>query len=80
MMSIDEIARTARLYAQANRSNAVFFREIENEIFERDMDYVNYTTIGVLLEAFSHANLGSTTLYGNLAKTIKVAQAEIHPM
>lgn len=79
-MSIEEIARTAKLYAHANRSNPSFFREIENEIFERDMEYVNYKTIGVLLEAFSHANLGSTTLYANLAKTIKVAEAEIHPM
>lgn len=79
-MSIEEIARMTKLYAHANRSNPTFFREIENELFERDMEYVPYRSIGMILEGFSHANLGSATLYGNLARTIKVAQAEIHPM
>ncbi|EAR90623.2 hypothetical protein TTHERM_00123730 (macronuclear) [Tetrahymena thermophila SB210] len=79
-MSIDEIARTVRLYAHANRSNPQFFREIENELFERDMEYVNYRSVGMILEGFSHANLGTTTLYANLARTIKVAQSEIHPL
>lgn len=45
-MSIEEIARTVKLYAHANRSNPTFFREIENELFERDMEYVNYKSIG----------------------------------
>jgi hypothetical protein len=76
-MSIDEIARTVKLYSHANKSNVSFFRDIENELFERDMEYVDYRCIGVILEGFSHANLGSTTLYSNLARTIKVASAEI---
>lgn len=77
MMSIDEIARTVRLYAHANKSNPEFFRDIENEIFERDLEYIPYKSIGMILEGFSHANLGSATLYSNMARTIKVAASEI---
>ncbi|EGR31601.1 hypothetical protein IMG5_106540 [Ichthyophthirius multifiliis] len=79
-MSIEEIARTVKLYAHSNRSNPDFFRLIENELFERELDVVNYRVVGTLLEGFSHSNLGSATLYNSLANTIKIAQHEIHPL
>ena len=72
-MSLEEIARVVKLYAYSNRSNPTFFREIETALFERDMDYINYRSIGTILEGFSYSNLGSATLYNMLAKTIKVA-------
>jgi hypothetical protein len=72
-MSIEEIARVIKLYAHSNRSNPSFFRAIENELFERELDCVNYKYIGVILEGFSHSNLGTATLYNSIANTIKIA-------
>lgn len=41
---------------------------------------INYTLIKKVLFSFTHLNLGTATLYGKVARTIKIGQHEFEPL
>jgi len=80
-MELSEIAEVLWCFAYANRHDPKFFQEIENAIFECDLDEgLDYRLIGKILWGFSHANHGSTILYKSLANKIHKIYFEINPI
>ncbi|KRX08409.1 hypothetical protein PPERSA_08608 [Pseudocohnilembus persalinus] len=79
-MSINEISNLVYLFSHANKQTKQFFRDIENELMERDFEFIPIDCIQKLLKGFSYCNLGSSMIYNKIAKSIKLAQYEIDPL
>lgn len=79
-MTVEEIADLLYVYAYSNRHNPQFFRDIETEILERDLELVPIHCVGKILQAYSYSNLGSAIVYQKIGKTIKITQHEIKPL
>ena len=79
-MSVEEIADVLSVYAYVNRHNPQFFRDIETELLDRELELVPVHLVGKILKAYSYTNLGSAIIYQKISKTIKITQNEILPM
>ena len=55
-MSIDDLAKIVKLYAFENRGDPEFFHAIEQDLLDRDLEYVPVQILGTLLKGFSYCN------------------------
>lgn len=56
-MSIDDISNLVNIYAHSNKYTKEFFRDIENELMERDWEFVPVHCVSKLLKGFSYRYL-----------------------
>ena len=75
-LTFKELAIIIEQYAFANRFDQHFFREIENEIFDRidlKSEIIHYKDVEKILWAYQHTSYGSAMLYNAVANIIKIS-------
>lgn len=81
-LTLGQIATIVQTYAQSRRFDQSFFREVENEVYERVQDgqLLSVPDAEKILRAYQHSQFGSAVLYGCLTRVFKVAQFELDPL
>jgi hypothetical protein len=81
MLDLKDIADILWYFAYANRHDPKFFYELEDAMFECDLEEeLDHKLIGKILWGFSHANLGTVNVYIAMASRIKKIHFEIKPI
>lgn len=76
-LTLEELSKICELMSRKNKASQYLFKDIENEIFSRDLEGMSIEVIDRFLYGFSHASLGSPRLFGFFQKLVEKIYNEV---
>ena len=79
VLEIPDLVDIIYQLAKLNRKEPRLMKAIEDRIIEEPLK-IHFPTLRKALFAYAHLNMGCTTLYSSIARTIKIGQHELEPL
>lgn len=79
ILPIEDLVDLVYTMAKVNKKEPAFMKAVEDKIIEEGLP-LQYPLLRKAFFAYTHLNVGTTTLYSSMARTVKIGQHELDPL